>query len=382
MTSRNLRTVFGSAIVDVGDNAEASSLDLDGAPRVQDGFEDGNLQIDLGAYEYPSDFDDDGIVDWQDPDDDNDGVDDPLDCHDMSASISSLPSDLGNSLHVDYGPVDSTLSWAASLIQGRTYNVYRGTFTASTSWVYNETCFVTETLNTTAEDPSIPAADEGFYFLVSAKNLCGETRAGFYGNGVDHFPASACVTAGNDFDADGVLDLEDNCTNDANTDQADSDLDFVGNVCDVCPNDAFNDQDMDGLCADLDSDDDGDGVGDAIDCNPNDPGATDNPGAVTTVRFSYASGATLTWDAQTGVGTATGYDIAGNDIASLQLDSGSVNAVCFEDDFNSNQWIDTQGVPANDSGFYYIIRAQNSCGDGGYGTETGGAERIPTGACP
>lgn len=63
-----------------------------------------------------------------------------------------------------------------------------------------------------------------------------------------------------DQDGDGVADVQDNCPNDDNPDQADSDGDGVGDVCDNCPNDANPDQ------ADINSD----GIGDA--CDPNGSG--------------------------------------------------------------------------------------------------------------
>lgn len=58
-----------------------------------------------------------------------------------------------------------------------------------------------------------------------------------------------------DFDADGVLDAEDNCSALSNPDQADSDGDGLGDVCDNCP-DVSNLGQEDG---------DADGVGDVCD---------------------------------------------------------------------------------------------------------------------
>lgn len=50
---------------------------------------------------------------------------------------------------------------------------------------------------------------------------------------------------------------EDNCPNDANADQPDADLDGIGDVCDVCTgNNTSGDVDGDGVCADLDCNDD------------------------------------------------------------------------------------------------------------------------------
>lgn len=55
-------------------------------------------------------------------------------------------------------------------------------------------------------------------------------------------PAQACATGdggsgegGSDADGDGIADSNDNCPNDANTDQSDNDGDGLGNVCDSSP---------------------------------------------------------------------------------------------------------------------------------------------------
>lgn len=61
-----------------------------------------------------------------------------------------------------------------------------------------------------------------------------------------------------DTDSDGILDVDDNCDEEANTDQADGDDDGAGDVCDVCP-----------ALADNQHDEDGDGLGDRCDNCPN-----------------------------------------------------------------------------------------------------------------
>jgi hypothetical protein len=78
-----------------------------------------------------------------------------------------------------------------------------------------------------------------------------------------------------DRDGDGIPDSNDNCPDDANTDQGDADGDQAGDACDLCALDAANDLDTDGLCGDVDNcpgvanadqaDLDQDGVGDACD---------------------------------------------------------------------------------------------------------------------
>ncbi|UCG59161.1 MAG: thrombospondin type 3 repeat-containing protein [Phycisphaerales bacterium] len=60
-----------------------------------------------------------------------------------------------------------------------------------------------------------------------------------------------------DSDADGILDVNDNCPLDYNPDQSDRDQDGVGDVCDNCPYDDNPEQ----------TDSDADGIGDECDCS-------------------------------------------------------------------------------------------------------------------
>lgn len=272
----NARVLPGSPVIDAGDNNEASLEDLDEAIRVQDGNADTIARIDMGAYEY-ADLDGDGVADWQDPDDDGDGVGDDVDCMPRMLAVGGPAGMVGNTLRIGKSGAQAQLAWTRGF-QGHASNVYRGTRFQAQPWVYNEVCFDAENPGTQSTDASNPAAGNAFFYLVSAKNVCGESAAGQDGQGAYIFPAVPCPAANRQSDGDGILDLQDNCPQHSNPTQADADRDFKGDACDTCPNDPNDDADGDNLCGDVDNcdfvanpsqtDSDTDTVGDACDnCN-------------------------------------------------------------------------------------------------------------------
>ena len=84
------------------------------------------------------------------------------------------------------------------------------------------------------------------------------------------FTAPVC----SDADNDGICDGDDNCPNNANTNQADVDGDGVGDVCDGCPNDPNKTAPGQCGCGVADTDTDNDGTADCNDGCPNDPNKT------------------------------------------------------------------------------------------------------------
>jgi hypothetical protein len=222
----------GSPALDTGDNADAVGTDLDGGPRVQDGAGTPDAVVDLGGYERSPDFDGDGSPDWQDTDDDNDGVLDESDCAPRSRGVSGPAGEPGELRLSKTGGVER-LKWNRGT-QAHTSNVYRGDIVPGQPWSDAMTCLSDETPNRQLDDPAIPAPGQGFYYLVAGRNSCGESRAGSTGTGAPVHPPQSCSSANRETDGDGVRDLGDNCATSVNAAQADADVDWVGDLCDNC----------------------------------------------------------------------------------------------------------------------------------------------------
>ncbi|HEX5045268.1 MAG TPA: proprotein convertase P-domain-containing protein [Candidatus Polarisedimenticolaceae bacterium] len=98
------------------------------------------------------------------------------------------------------------------------------------------------------------------------------------------------------------------------------------------------------------------------------------PGEVTGLRFP-SDRQTLSWDLAS---AAFGYDVARGDLTAFPVGSGV--DLCLGA-FSSTSASDPQ-EPAEEAGFWYLVRGTNTCaGAGSYGDATGGAPRV-TAACP
>jgi len=198
-------------------------------------------------------FDGDPAGDACDSDDDNDGFADLDDCAPYHRGLASAPEPVGASLRVSPS-TDALFTWDRSL-QSHTFNVYRGSFRHGTGAVDPLGCLTEEVVGVEFADDRKPKPREVIFYVVAARNACGDSHAGL-GEGEQPRPLdSVCPATGNDTDADGLQDIEDNCPLVPNPAQFDSDLDFVGDDCDNCPVD-FNPGQADG---------DLDGQGDACD---------------------------------------------------------------------------------------------------------------------
>jgi hypothetical protein len=223
------------------DNKVCRDLDADTCDDCTSGIDDPANDGD--------DFDLDGACDAGDDDDDNDTVPDFQDCASLSPGISTLPGAVGATLVLE-GKNATQLTWTRPP-QGAVFNVYRGTLRGAADWVYDEACLDAETPEAVSTDEAIPTPGNGYYYLVNAENVCGESSLGADSTGADHVVADPCPDLNQDSDADGVPDLEDNCPTDINPALFDHDADFLGDICDP--------------------DDDNDGIGDDLDSAPRNP---------------------------------------------------------------------------------------------------------------
>jgi len=92
-----------------------------------------------------------------------------------------------------------------------------------------------------------------------------------------------------------------------------------------------------------------------------------------------AGGSGLSWSslaAEAGAGTV--YDVVRTDLDALPI--GGAGETCVEPGSADTEATDGT-LPDSGSGFAYVVRGRNRCGNGTYGFETGGNERI-TAACP
>jgi hypothetical protein len=228
-------------------------------------------QIDDTQVAAPpcSNADGDPACNLFDPDDDNDGVDDPADCEPFAAGVSAAAGAIPELLVARSGGA-VVLRWERA-VQGHTTNLYRGTIVPGAAWTYDESCLEagnpgTESL---APDASVPPPGVAHYYLAAAANVCGEGPVGVDTQGAPRFVGASCSAGAADTDGDGVGDLADNCPLVSNASQADADRDFAGDACDSCPADHDPDQ----------ADADGDGTGDACDpCTDTDGDGAGDPG--------------------------------------------------------------------------------------------------------
>ncbi len=216
-------------------------------------------------------------------------------------------------------------------------------------------------------------------------------------------PCDACAADPlDDADADGLCGDVDNAPLIANADQADGDGDGIGDAADLCPttpDPAQRDLDRDGLGDACDSDLDGDGldngsdpdrdgdqVADTDDLCPTVPDARqlDDDGdgqgnacdeddlLVAAVRLE---GSRLHWEPESG---ALGYNVYRGDLGAQEL---LHLAACLRESMATTYATD-EDVPTPGDGYFYLLTASSSGGEGGLGRRSDGSERQIDQRCP
>jgi hypothetical protein len=87
---------------------------------------------------------------------------------------------------------------------------------------------------------------------------------------------------------------------------------------------------------------------------------------------------TLSWN---GLDAADLYDIEGSTLSELSV-HGTATAACTTASVAGTSYLSSQAEPEPGDGYYYLVRADNACGTGSYGTDSAGAERTRAPLCP
>ncbi len=111
-------------------------------------------------------------------------------------------------------------------------------------------------------------------------------------------------------------------------------------------------------------------VANALDCDDSDATVFGVPGEVLDVEAARTIGSVeFSWTSQDPVaGSGTGYDLVTGDLGALRSSGGFGAASCLADDLADTPYPDARPAPIAGEGEYLLVRAQNSCGTGSYGS--------------
>jgi YVTN family beta-propeller protein len=104
------------------------------------------------------------------------------------------------------------------------------------------------------------------------------------------------------------------------------------------------------------------------DCNAADAGAWAAPGDVAGLAVSTGVPTSLSWSEQASTtGPGVFYDTVGGSLIGLKNSGLAAATTCLSGGLSANAYADTRSDPPVGDGYYYLVRARNSCADGGFG---------------
>jgi len=176
------------------------------------------------------------------------------------------------------------------------------------------------------------------------------------------------TTPNPDTDADGIASVCDNCATVFNPVQQNADGDIRGDACDNC---RF-------VANDTQLDSDADGHGNSCDCKPTDTTTWEQPlEAAGLIVGKPATGGPAAVMASWGslapqAGTSVRYDLVTGSLGTLRATHGFTGVTCLANDVTASTLMTTQAwpPPSGSFGYLYLVRGQNSCGNGTQGSSS------------
>jgi len=131
------------------------------------------------------------------------------------------------------------------------------------------------------------------------------------------------------------------------------------------------------------NDADADGVASACDCNATDGGAFATPGESRTIRVSKQGATHLGWDdPRPDLGPGTASTVVSGKLSDLKAAGGFTSACRLTGPSSSTTFADPRATPPLGEGYYYLVRAVNSCGTGTFGGSRSQLDAASPPACP